>query len=305
MKSLSTTPQPHSSSTLRNNEPTLVANEHSWTVGLVSDFNLDNLASLLRNSSELPSVQPVVAPFGQTVPTLMGANAEFWEQDPDVLVVWTRPEAAVETFNQTLTFKSVSAAKIREEVDEFCGLVSKAADGLKAVFVPCWTLPPLLRGLGLIDLSHPSGLFGTLLRMNSTLIENFQESGSIFVLNAQGWLSRVGADCYSPRLWYMSKTPFDTETFKVAAEEIKAALRALQGLTRKLIVVDLDETLWGGIVGEVGWRNLRLGGHDPVGEAYLDFQKALKDLTNRGVLLGIASKNEESNALEAIARHPE
>jgi len=89
-----------------------------------------------------------------------------------------------------------------------------------------------------------------------------------------------------------------------AARDIKAAVRGLTGQARKLVVVDLDDTLWGGIVGDAGWENLRLGGHDAVGEAFVDFQKALKQLTRRGVVLGIASKNTESVALEAMRNHP-
>ena len=72
---------------------------------------------------------------------------------------------------------------------------------------------------------------------------------------------------------------------------------------RKLVVLDLDNTLWGGVVGDVGWQDIRLGGHDAVGEAFVAFQEALKALTRRGILLGLASKNEESVALEAIDRH--
>src|SRR5438034_5638552 len=91
----------------------------------------------------------------------------------------------------------------------------------------------------------------------------------------------------------------------IAAEEIKAAVRALTGETSTLLLVDLDDTLWGGVVGDLGWQNLRLGGIDPVGEAFRDFQLGLKALKRRGVLLGIVSKNEESTALEAICSHPE
>ena len=64
-------------------------------------------------------------------------------------------------------------------------------------------------------------------------------------------------------------------------------------------------TLWGGIVGEVGWEGLSLGGHDAVGEAFVDFQRELRALKARGILLAIASKNRESVALEAMERHPE
>jgi FkbH-like protein len=76
-------------------------------------------------------------------------------------------------------------------------------------------------------------------------------------------------------------------------------------LGRKLVVLDLDDTLWGGIVGDVGWEDLQLGGHHPLGEAFAAFQRALKALTRRGIILGIVSKNTEAIALEAIDRHPE
>ena len=72
------------------------------------------------------------------------------------------------------------------------------------------------------------------------------------------------------------------------------------GLAKKLLILDLDDTIWGGIVGEVGWKKLRIGGHDYLGEAFQDFQSRIKSLKNHGILLAIASKNEESIAIEAI-----
>jgi FkbH-like protein len=110
---------------------------------------------------------------------------------------------------------------------------------------------------------------------------------------------------HNPKLWYMGKIGFGNEVFREAARDVKAALRGIAGLARKLIILDLDDTLWGGVVGDVGWEGIRLGGHDPVGEAFGDFQAQLKALRNRGVLLGIVSKNEESAAVEAITRNPE
>src|SRR5262249_44027937 len=98
---------------------------------------------------------------------------------------------------------------------------------------------------------------------------------------------------------------FHSDVFVEAARDIKAALAGLGGAARKVVILDLDDTLWGGIVGDVGWQGLRLGGHDSVGEAFVDFQRHLKALTRRGILLAIASKNEEPVALEAIGSHPE
>ena len=60
---------------------------------------------------------------------------------------------------------------------------------------------------------------------------------------------------------------------------------AFNGRNKKVMVLDLDNTLWGGVVGDDGWEKLRIGGHDPIGEAFVDLQKRLKRLANRGVLL--------------------
>ena len=125
------------------------------------------------------------------------------------------------------------------------------------------------------------------------------------MLDTDRWLRTAGKWAYSPKGWYLAKNPFGNEVFSQAAKDIKAALRALAGKTKKLLVLDLDETLWGGILGDVGWENLIIGGHDAVGEAFADFQHELKALRQRGVLLAIASKNDEPAALEAIAKHPE
>jgi FkbH-like protein len=130
-------------------------------------------------------------------------------------------------------------------------------------------------------------------------------ASNTFVLDAQRWVATIGADAFSERLWFLGKIPFDERIFELAADDIAAAVTAVKGAPRKLLVVDLDDTLWGGVVGDDGWEALRLGGHDSVGEAFVEFQNSLKYLTRRGVLLAIASKNDESVALEAIDSHPE
>ncbi len=140
---------------------------------------------------------------------------------------------------------------------------------------------------------------------NLRLLHNLDTVPNVVALNASRWIELVGESAFNERLWYMGKIPFANGVFKAAAREVKAALRGIRGAARKLIVLDLDDTMWGGIVGEVGWQNIILGGHDPMGEAFVDFQRALKSLNRRGVLLAIASKNEETVAWQAVNQHPE
>lgn len=272
---------------------------------LISNFNISNLAGYLRHESDPPGLEITVAPFGQVMPVLMQSDLEYGQGQPDFALIWTQPEQISESFAPLLAYESSSLEAILAEVDAYCALLLDLRRRVKSVFVPTWVLPGYQRGWGLLDMKAGFGLAQTLLRMNLRLAENLAQAADIYLLDAQRWVSLAGKNAFNPKLWYMGKIPFSNEVFSEAAADIKSALRGIAGQARKLIVLDLDDTLWGGIVGDVGWENLRLGGHDPLGEAYADFQAALKALTRRGILLGIVSKNEAAVALEAIQRHPE
>jgi FkbH-like protein len=268
---------------------------------LISDFTVDELARSLEMVPGPLGLEGTVAPFGQVVQTLMGAP------DPaaaDFAVVWTRPEGVVPTFAKVRAFEPFDAEALKAEVDQFCELVARGAPRYRFVFVPTWTLPSYERGLGLLE-SREAGVARALAAMNLRLMENLAKTPNAYVLDAQRWLSVAGKNAWSPKLWYLGKIPFTAAVFAEAAKDIHAAVAALGGGARKLLVLDLDDTLWGGIVGDVGWENLRLGGHDGLGEAFADFQRAVRNLTRRGIVLAIVSKNEDATALEAIRKHPE
>jgi FkbH-like protein len=141
--------------------------------------------------------------------------------------------------------------------------------------------------------------------MNLRLCETADRADNTFVLNARQWIESAGRDAFSAKWQFMAQVPFDKEVFRLCIQDVKAAWRGFRGQARKLVLLDLDDTLWGGVVGDTGWENITLGGHDPIGEAFRAFQEALKTLTRRGVLLGIVSKNSEAAAMEAITRNPE
>jgi FkbH-like protein len=268
---------------------------------LIADFTIDELVRDLERRPGPVGLEAVAAPFGQVVQSLLQAP------DPaatDFAVVWTRPESIVPAFQRVAGFESVGTEALLADVDQFCDLVAKAAQTYRAVFVPTWTIPAYERGLGLID-ARESGIAHALATMNLRLMDRLGKIGNAYVLDAQRWLSRAGKNATTPKLWYLGKVPFHADVFAEAARDIHAAMVGLGGGARKLLIVDLDDTMWGGIVGDVGWENLRLGGHDGIGEAFVDFQRAVKNLTRRGIVLGIVSKNEEATALEAIRSHPE
>jgi FkbH-like protein len=273
--------------------------------GLVlSDFNSDNLAAYLRNDKNGIQANCESAPFGQITQYLLDADNAVWRPFLDFAVVWSRPEAVLESFGRALAGLAVDRAELMAEVDEYCRRVLLAEGRARVLFVPTWVVPGSHSGHGMLALAADGGVTRFLLEANLRLMQNFDGHPGVITLNAAKWIEVAGVRAFNARLWYSSKTPFGNEVFKAAAEDIKAALHGLEGRARKLVIVDLDDTLWGGIVGDVGWENLVLGGHDPAGEALVDFQRELEALTRRGVVLGIVSKNEEDVAMEAISHHP-
>ena len=86
------------------------------------------------------------------------------------------------------------------------------------------------------------------------------------------------------------------------SNDIKKIISAKNKSKKKVLVIDLDNTIWGGILGDDGYKNLRIGGHDEVGEAFLDFQKKIESYKNKGVIICIASKNSEKNVREAFKK---
>jgi len=272
---------------------------------VISDFNAANFAAYLRNDTSPPVLKVTLAEYGQVQQTLLQDDLDCWKDRPDVAVVWTCPGKVIETFRRVEEGEPVSVDDLLSEVDAYCAALAAAAARTDVMLVPAWVQPYTSRAYSLLDMKTGAGAGNSLLRMNLRLVEKLESVSNIHVLNAGKWIERAGEGAFSDELWYLAKVPFSNDVCKSAAGEVKSSLRALRGDVKKRVVLDLDDTLWGGIVGDVGWEKIVLGGHDHVGEAFVDFQRELKSLKKRGMLLAIVSKNEESIALEAIRRHPE
>jgi FkbH-like protein len=271
---------------------------------VVSDFQVDNLCGQLRNRLDPPN-EVVAAPFAQVLPTLLDAELPCWSPAPDAALVWTLPEAVIPSFARILAGQRVEVDELVAEVRQFASAIRAAAARLKWVIVPSWATPrsPSL-AFASLEMQPGVGVAASLMRMNLALVEALAGSG-VTVLDASRWLRAPTAELFSPKRWYLAKLPFGNAVVREAARDLAELVRNRLGRARKLILVDLDDTIWGGILGDEGWENLRLGGHDPVGEAHVDFQRGLAALQQRGILLGVVSKNTEAIALEAMRAHPE
>lgn len=270
---------------------------------LAADFSIQELAAHLRRGDALgTSIEAEVAPFDQVVQTLLSPSHDAHDRH-DFVLVWTRAES-FPSVRALLVGESVAFETLEAEVDVFAERLRHASTKYRHVFVPSWVMPPGHRGFGMRDLAS-GGVSHALMRMNLRLVSALANVPNVHVLDTSKWLDSAERAGLESKLWYLAKIPFSSDVLQHAALDVKAAIRGVRGGAKKLVIVDLDDTLWGGIVGDVGFEQLRLGGHDPIGEAFVDFQHELKALARRGIALAIVSKNEEPVALEAIARHPE
>jgi FkbH-like protein len=110
---------------------------------------------------------------------------------------------------------------------------------------------------------------------------------------------------HDPSYWDSAKLAVSFPCQPLYAHALAATISALFGKSKKCLVLDLDNTLWGGVIGDDGMDGIVLGEGDPQGEAFLRFQKYAKTLQQRGILLAVASKNEMANALEPFRDHPD
>ncbi len=272
---------------------------------IISDFNVQTLAGYFENDMKYPTIKPILRPFGQVIQELLGYKKGKNSDNIDYTLVWTRPQAVISSFNIVNRYENPDLDKIDAEVDAYSDALTSFSEKSGIVFIPLWVEDSWDKSSVLVELNEDLGPTYILKRMNLRLMDNLKSSGKIFFIDLNKFIIDAGKNAFNSKLYYLSKNPFGIEVLKSFVSSLKASVRGMLGESKKLIVLDLDDTLWGGIVGDLGWENIRLGGHDEIGEAFVDFQKALLSLKNRGILLAIVSKNEESVALDAINNHPE
>jgi len=110
---------------------------------------------------------------------------------------------------------------------------------------------------------------------------------------------------YDYRFWYSSRAPFAAPFLKLYAGDIAKAANVLSGRIRKCLVLDCDNTLWGGVVGEDGLDGIQLSTDTVPGRYYYEFQRSVLDLVERGVILALCSKNNEADVMEVLNNHPD
>ena len=162
---------------------------------------------------------------------------------------------------------------------------------------------PDVRYLGNKDATDIHGRINFITRLNLMFAE-YAETHESFYINDINYLSaQFGLDLwYDPFYWYMYKYAVSIAAIPYLAFQVSNIIKAIYGQNKKGYVLDLDNTLWGGVVGDDGVDNIVIGEETAEGEVFTDFQKYLKNMSLIGVILNVNSKNDEQNALAGL-RH--
>ncbi|MBP5660105.1 MAG: HAD-IIIC family phosphatase [Lachnospiraceae bacterium] len=160
---------------------------------------------------------------------------------------------------------------------------------------------PNVRLLGNSDCVNIHGHVNFVNRLNAKFSEYAASHENFFIHDINYLAARIGLDTFfDPFYWYMYKYAVAVPAIPEFSYSLSHIIKAIYGKNKKAFVLDLDNTLWGGVVGDDGPENLEIGKETAEGEAFLAFQEYLKAHKDIGVLLNVSSKNEGENALAGL-----
>ncbi|MCW5704194.1 MAG: HAD family hydrolase, partial [Bradyrhizobium sp.] len=248
-------------------------------------------------------LQLTIAEYEEPEPWLERHRDELKNNPPDFVLV------ASDNRMLRLTAPLGDEAAAAQTVDAALALVQRIAD----VAVAATGRPVILQTLaGDPDASQVNmdlGLAGSPRHLtgefNRRLASDARRAGHL-LLDVDGIAGLVGQGAWSAgRYWYAAKYPFAVAMAPLYADHVMRIIAAQMGRSRRVLVLDLDNTMWGGIVGDDGIEGLALGTGSPLGESYAALQRMALAYKERGILLCVSSKNDEAIALDAFRNHPE
>ena len=191
-------------------------------------------------------------------------------------------------------------------VDHVAMCWARARERLPGVSILQQTLLPVLpRVMGSNERRYATSPASLIDRMNGALAERADEAGVDLIDPGSVSFGRDPSYWYDPLMWFKAKQEVSQIGAPVYGDIVGRVLAAQQGRSAKCLVLDLDNTLWGGVIGDDGLDGIVLGQGSPAGEAFLAVQQHALELSRRGVILAVCSKNDEANALLPFEGHPD
>jgi FkbH-like protein len=286
-------------------EGNLLAPLEPFRLAVLSNSTVDLIAPALvassaRHGIALEVIQPSYDQVAQEAFT------------PDSRVNSSKPDAvlfALDYRAMPLKLSPGDSETASAVVQDAIGYLQALRDGIKAntnafcIFQTCAPPPETL--FGSLDRTLPGTLRNLIDNINGELAGLVRGSGDV-LLDVAGLAETVGlASWHDPHLWNLAKFAFSDQLVPLYADHVARIVASLRGRSKKVLILDLDNTVWGGVIGDDGLDGIQVAQGDALGEAHLAVQRLALDLRQRGIVLAVSSKNSDEVAREPFEKHPE
>jgi len=278
-------------------------------VAILRNFTLDPMIPVIKGEIALAGFYPVIylGDYDTIAQDVFNPDSSLYMFQPDLVIVAQWMEALAPDL--VTRFVSLLPDQANNETERVLVAVSETIAALRRhtnapILVNNFPLSPY-PALGIMDAQAENNQTYAILRLNLGLLKCMQQVRDIYLVDYMSLMARTGSgQGIDERYWQIGRAPISRSALVSFAQEYGKFFRALRGKVRKCLVLDCDNVLWGGVIGEDGMEGIELGAIYP-GSCYQAFQREILNLHDRGVILALCSKNNEADVLEVFRNHPE
>ena len=278
-------------------------------VVILGDCATQHLATVIRGYGYEESLifDVLDTDYNQILPQTIDPSSELYAHKPDYVVIDMCTEKLYDAYQNTPAGpdrESFADNQLNTIVNYWNLIRNNLKDSVVRVIQ--FTFPEDDdRSLGNFGSINASSFIYQLRKLNLLLANEASKSGFVYLVDLNRiQLSMGRANFSDSKLYYSAKLPYSMDALVNIASEIVSVIKAIKGSIKKCVVLDLDNTLWGGVVGDDGLEGIQIG-ELGVGHAFQAFQCWLKELTKTGIILTVCSKNDDDKAREPFEKHPE
>ncbi len=282
--------------------------EKNLRFAILSSFTLNGLEETIRVKCSKLKINCVsyVAGYNQYNQEILDEHSKLYQFLPDVVFLILDMRSIFGKLSYLPYSYSLSDRKkfVDNKLEDISNVLQAFTKHSKAKLIVSNANIPTYSPYGITETKTDYGIYEMVTDFNSRLSTIIKNMPSVFLYDFNSFIARFGDDnVFDYRQFFVGDIRISFDYIPHLANDLLAYIKPLLGINRKCIVLDLDNTLWGGVVGEDGLDGIKLGDSSP-GNAFVEFQYRLLSLWERGIILAINSKNNSDDALQAIKDHP-
>lgn len=275
-------------------------------LAILGDCATQHIATALRGTAYLENfpLQVLDTNFNQIEAQVLDAGSELYAFSPNAVMFVMCTEKLYERFLKTPLEGRMNFAE--NEIEKICSYWSFINSNSALTSILFCNFPEYDdKVFGNYATKVPSSFLFQIRKLNYLICEKAQQNKSVYLVDVSSIQNEIGRErFFDLKNYYIGILPFSLEAIPEFSQNVISVIKALKGKVKKCVITDLDNTLWGGVIGDDGLSGIQIG-ELGTGSAYSSLQRYLLELKNRGVILAVCSKNNEDVAKEPFGKHPE